>query len=446
MSAPTLLEDADAQALAAPQAEARRLARAAAWALGLGLAPLLGFLCLAPLASAVVAPGFVKIDLDRRAVQHAEGGVVRDVLVRDGQQVRQGQALLVLGDVPVDADMNRLNYRVAAEHAGVVRLEAEQSLATVLRWPVELSAQAARDPRLSAQFAKEQALFATRRDALGGQTVLLRAQQQKLAQEREALRAQIAQAQESLRLQREELQAQRSLLKDGYISAARIAQLEAVVADYGIKIEERRGDLARAEQRLIDSDLRIRGLQSEYRQQASDQLKVAHTRLAEIMQEQRKATDAAQRQTIAAPAAGTVMNLRFAAPGAVIAPRETIADIVPAQAPLAVEAHIRTDDANRVQLGQRADIHFSAFKHRSLQLVAGKVSYVAPDRNVDAQTGLPYYTVLIEADAKALAQEQDMKLQAGMPAEVFIRGEARTPLQYLLEPITQVMRRAARES
>ncbi len=440
----SLADDAGAP-LRAQQAEAQRLARAAAAVLVLGLAPVLAWLALAPLSDAVVAAAFVKVDLDRRPVQHAEGGTVREVLVRDGQRVQLGQPLLVLGDVSVDADMNRLTYRVAAERASLARLEAEQLLALSIAWPQEVLAAAAADTRVAEQVAKEKSLFAARRDSLVGQTVLLRAQHERVMQEREALRAQIVQATESMRHQKAELETHRNLLRDGFISATRIAQLEAGVADYGVKLEEKRSELARAEQRLIDNDLRIKALEGDYRQQASDQLKVASSRLSEIQQEQRKSSDASLRQVITAPAAGEVMNLKFTSPGAVVSPREPIADIVPTDPRLMIEARIRTEDVSRVQRGQAAEIRFTAFRQRTTPLVRGSVFYVAPDRLVDRNSGQPYYTAMIEADAASLAQAGELKVQAGMPAEVYIKGQERTPLQYLAEPVTQVLRRAGRE-
>ncbi len=426
-------------------ADARRLARRAGAVLLLGLLPVCAWLALAPLSAAVVAGAFVKVDLDRRPVQHAEGGTVREVRVRDGQQVAQGEPLLVLGDVSVDADLNRLDYRVAVERAGLARFEAEQLAAGALVFAPELLAAAQADSRLAEQLGKERALFAARRDALVGQSALLRSQQAKVVQEAVALRAQIAQAGESLRHQTAELETNRRLLGDGFISPTRVSQIEATVADYGVKLEERRGELARAEQRLLDADLRIKSLQGDYRQQASDQLKVGSARLAEIQQEQRKTLDASKRQVIAAPVAGTVVNLKFTTPGSVISPREPIADIVPADPRLVVEAHLRTEDVGRVAQGQRADIRFTAFPYRSTRLVEGKVFYVAPDRSVDRATNQPYYVALIEADAASLAQAGQSRLQAGMPAEVYVKGEQRTPLQYLVEPVTQVLHRAGRE-
>lgn len=441
-----VMTSVDAQApLEQHLTETRKLARMAAVVLVLGFVPVAAWLAFAPLSSAVVASSFVKVDLDRRVVQHAEGGTVREVKVRDGQHVAQGETLLVLGDVSVDADLNRLNYRVIAERASLARLEAEQLAARAVDFPPDVIAAARGDVRLAEQIAKERALFSARRDALVGQSALLRGQQTKVMQEATALRAQITQAGESLKHQRAELEINRRLLSDGFISATRISQLEATVADYGAKLEEKRSDLARAEQRLVDADLRIKSLEGDYRQQASDQLKVSAARLAEIQQEQRKTVDASGRQVIVAPVAGDVINLKFTTPGSVVSPREPIADIVPSNPRLVVEAHIRTEDVSRVQQGQAAEIRFTAFKYRTTRLVEGKVFYVAPDRTVDRATNQAYYVALVEADATSLAQAGEVKLQAGMPAEVFIKGEERTPLQYLIEPVTQVLRRAGRE-
>ena len=432
-------------ALAPHLDEARRLSRTGVLVLALGLVPAFAWLALAPLASAIVAQAFVKVDLDRRPVQHAEGGIVREVRVRDGQRVAQGEALLVLGDVGVDADVNRLSYRVLAEQASLARLEAEQNAARSIAFPAELIAAAKADPRLAEQIAKERSLFDARRDALLGQVALLRAQREKIVQEGVALKAQVVRASESLELQKAELETNRNLLKDGYISSTRIAQLEASVADYAVKMEEKRSDAVRAEQRMVDTDLRVKSLESEYRQQASDQLKATAARLTEIQQELRKSSDASARQVIVAPAAGDVMNLRFTSPGVVVPPRETIADIVPADPRLVIEAHIRTEDVSHVQQGQAAEIRFSAFNQRTTPLVPGKVFYVAADRSVDRTSQQAYYVALIEADAASLRLATDIKLQAGMPAEVFIKGQERTPLEYLVEPVTQVLRRAARE-
>jgi HlyD family secretion protein len=425
--------------------EASLLIRRGIFVLLAGVLPIAMWMTFAPISSAVVAPAFVKVDLNRRPVQHAEGGTVRKVYVRDGQHVRFGQPLLALGDISVDADKNRIDYRVQTEHASIARLDAEQMMARTISFPPELLAIAQSDVRLAKQLEKESALFFARRDTLQGQVRLLKVQRDKVAEEIVALRAQIDQAKDSIRFQKADLENNRKLLNEGFISATRIAQIEGIVADYGVKIEERRSELARAQQRTVDADLRIRSLESEYRQQASDQLKVTAARLSEIEQEQRKAGDASARQVITAPTDGEIIGLKYTTAGAVIPPRDTIADIVPKESRLVTEARIRTEDISRVQLGSAAEIRFSAFQYRTTKLMPGKIIYISGDRLVDPSSNLAYYSVLIEADQNSLARAGDLKLLAGMPAEVYIKGGERTAIEYLVEPITQVLRRAARE-
>jgi len=411
-----------------------------------GLLPIMAWTAVAPLSSAVIASAFVKVDLNRRPVQHQEGGIVREVRVRDGQHVAQGEPLLVLGDVAVDADLHRITDRLMAERAGVARLEAEQSLQQSVRFPDELIDAAHGNQRLAEQVEKERALFAARRGAMIDQIGLMREQRARVDQEIEALRAQIASSGVSLKLQQAELETNRNLRKDGYVSATRVTQLEAAVADYGARIEEHRSELARALQRVSEINLKVNGLEGQYRQVASDQLREAASRVSDLEQQLRKSADASNRQMIVAPASGEVIGLKYTTPGAVISPRETIAEVVPVDARLVVEARVRTEDINLVHQGQIADIRFTAFNRRITRLVSGRVVYVAGDRVIDPATNQPYYVALIETDSASLKEAGDLKLQAGMPAEVFLKGEERTALEYLLEPVTAVLSRAGRES
>lgn len=446
MNSPSLAMSPDDARFVAPHAaEVRWLGRCAAIVLVGGLLPLLAWVAFAPLASAVVAPAIVKVDLERRGVQHAEGGMVREVLVRDGERVRRNQPLLVLGDEAVAADVNRIDYRVLADWASVSRLEAEQSGAASLPFPPEVLSAAEHDARLRDHIGKERLLFQAKRSSLVEQVTLLRVQQDKIGGEISALRAQVAEATQSLAHQRQELETHRRLHQEGFISATRISQLEAAIADYRAKVEERHSELARAEQRRVDADLRIKAMEMEYRQRASDELKTASVRLAEIRQEQRKTSDAARRQVIVSPVDGEVINLKFTAPGRVVAPREHIADIVPTNPNLVVEARLRPEDISRVTRGQPARIRFTAFAYRSTGLVDGTVSYVSPDRLVDPATNQQFYVAHVTVSDASLEQHKQVRAQAGMPAEVYLQGEDRTALQYLVEPVLQVVRRAGRE-
>ena len=427
------------------QDHARRLVRTGCWIVIVAVLPIALWMGFAPLSMAVVAPAVVKVDLNRRPVQHLEGGTVREVLVRDGQHVNAGDPVLVLGDVRVDADRNRLGYRVYVERATLERLEAEHSFARTLTFSDELTRAAQQDKRIQNALNKESALFRAQRHSLDSATTLMKTQRDRVEQEIIAVEAQIAPAQNSLTLQRSDLEANRELIKQGFISSSRISQLDSVVLEYAAKLEERRTELARAAQRLVEIDLKIQSIRNDYVKAASDQLKATAQRLGEIEQEQRKSDDAAMRQVVTAPASGEIIDLKFTSPGAVVGPGESIADIVPSDTQLLIEAHIRPEDVSNVQLNQRARVKFTAFKYRNTTMVAGKVTYVSGDRLIDRQTNLPYYNVMILADAEALKSIGEFKLQAGMPAEVYIEGSKQTALQYLAEPITSTLRRAGRQ-
>lgn len=428
-----------------PLEQAQRLVRAGWWIVLGAILPLGAWVCLAPLSMAVVAPAHVKVDLNRRPVQHREGGIVRAVLVRDGQKVSAGEPVLVLGDVGVDADRSRIGYRVHVERAALARLDAEQSLARTLAFPKDLLAAASDDDRVQQALDKESALFRARRQSLDSEVALMAQQRERIAQEIDALNAQIAQAKNSLDLQTKYVEANRGLARSGFISPTRLDQIEATLVDYAAKIDERRSELARAEQRKLDNELKIKSVQNAYGQAASDQLKATAARLGEIEQEMRKSEDAAARQVVAAPASGEIIALRFTSPGAVVPPGETIAEIVPSEAGLLIEAQIRPEEVNHVHRDQAARIKFTAFKYRSTTMVEGRVTYVSADRLVDRASGMPYYSVLIAADPRSLREAGELKLQAGMPAEVYIEGSQQTPLQYLAEPITSTVRRAGRQ-
>ncbi|WP_242631100.1 HlyD family type I secretion periplasmic adaptor subunit [Variovorax paradoxus] len=407
--------------------------------------PLGAWVGLAPLAMAVVAPAHVKVDLNRRPVQHLEGGIVRQVLVRDGQVVKEGEPLVVIGDVGVDADRNRLTYRLAVERTALERLDAEQRRADRLVFSEGLQAEARKDTRLQDAMDKESALFHARRHSLQSELALMRQLRQRVQQEIGALEAQGSKAQESLALQHRDLEANRGLVQEGFVSSARINQMEASVADYTSKLEERRSELARGHGRLIDADIKSNSIVNEYLRSASDQLKTTVARVSEIEQELRKSDDATTRQVVLAPAAGEIIDLKFTSPGSVVRPGETIAEIVPSNTALMIEAQIRPEEVNNVLVGQHARIKFTAFKYRNATMVAGKVTYVSGDRFTDKSTQMPYYSVSILADAESVKAVGDLKMQAGMPAEVYIDGGFQTALQYLLDPITSTLRRAARQ-
>jgi HlyD family type I secretion membrane fusion protein len=421
----------------------RPLARAGVLVIVAGVVAFAAWAYVAPLSGAVIAPGFVKVDLNRKVVQHQEGGIVRAIRVRDGERVDQGQELVVLDDVRIDAQLDLLRTQLDAERAKAARLEAERALAARPSFPQDFLKRK-NELKVAELIARETALFRARREALDTQIAVLRRQIRETVEEAEALGEQIGAEERALKLQKEELAANERLLSQGYVQKTRLLTLQRAVAEYEARHSERRAELSKSRQRASELEFRILAMRNTYVQTATDELKETTSRLFDLEERIRPSRDASERQKIAAPIAGEVVGLRVFNAGSVIGPREVLMEIVPQEKRLIVEARIRPEDINYVRSGSDADIRLTAYQSRTTPLVSGAVTYVSGDRHVDPQSGAPYYIVHIDVPEKALAAS-NLRLQAGMPAEVFIRTDNRSALDYLLAPVTSYLRRAMRE-
>ena len=416
--------------------DVRPIVRAGLLVIGGGLVAIGVWAFVAPLSGAVIAPGYVKVDLNRKVVQHQEGGIVRAIRVRDGDRVNQGQELVLLDDVRIDAQLDLLRTQLDAERAKAARLEAERTLAAKPAFPKDL---------LKQEFAtREEALFRARREALDSQIAVLRKQIRETVEEASALAEQIGAEERALKLQKDELAANERLLEQGYVQKTRLLTLQRAVAEYEARHSERRAELSKSRQRASELEFRILAMRNTYVQTATDEMKESTSKMFDLEDRIRPSRDASERQKIAAPIAGEVVGLRIFNAGSVIGPREVLMEIVPHEKRLIVEARIRPEDINHVRAGSEADIRLTAYQARTTPLVPGAVTYVSGDRHVDQQSGAPYYIVHIDVPEQALGAA-NLKLQAGMPAEVFIRTDTRTALDYLLAPVTSYLRRAMRE-
>jgi HlyD family type I secretion membrane fusion protein len=404
-----------------------------------------GWMALAPIAGAVIAQGAVKVDMNRKTVQHQEGGTVRQVLVRDGDRVRRGQVLVVLEDVRVDAAYDSLKTQYDSELARNARLSADRMLAEAPDFPEQLKARAAQDPKVAEVLQREEALFRARRQTLHEQTRLLRQQAQQAEEESVALRRQIAAQSRGLALQREELEANKRLMAQGFVGAMRVKTVDRAAADYEARLGEQQAELAKARQRASELSLRVKTLENQFMQAAADELKESGNKLFDLEERLRPSKDAAERQRIVAPIDGEVVDLKVTSAGAIVGPRDPLLDIVPQDGKLILEGRIRTEDINFVRPGSDADVRLTAFRSRTTPVVAGKVVYVSADRLVDRASNTPYFAVHVDVPLSALKEAGDLKLQAGMPVELFIKTAERTTVEYLLDPVTAFLRRSLRE-
>lgn len=393
----------------------------------------------APLSGAIVASGQLKVELNRKTVQHQEGGIVREILVRNGQKVRAGQPLVVVGDVRTDAELSVLQDQLRAERIRNARAAAEASLQLKFNAGV-----ASDDPKAQEALNRESALFDARRRTLDEQIASLQLQVREAQAQADALQTQVAATEEAARLAADELALNEKLVKDGYIQRARLIQLERAAAESRSRLGEHRADLALTRQRIGELQARMAQTRNQYQQQAVDEMRVSAANIRELEERVRPSRDQAERQYVRSPVDGEVMALRVTAVGDVIGPREPIADIVPAAEKLVVEAQIRPLDVNHVRTEQPAEVRLSSFDASTTPLLPGKVVFVSADR-VTNQAGDAWYVAHVEVDARALEEHPNVRLRPGMPAELFVTTPERTLVEYLAKPLMAFTDRAMRE-
>lgn len=409
-----------------------------------GIAGFVSWSALAPLAGAVIAPGVVKVDTNRKFVQHQEGGIVKAILVRDGDVVEAGQALIELNDVAVNATLDLVRTQLDAEWARNARLGAERGFSKSVQYPDELTSRDG-DTRVKALMDRENSLFKVRREALESQMELLSAQIKETEREITARVAQDQSDASAIQLQRDEFTANEPLVAQGFISKTRLLGLQRAVTEYESRRGTNQADTAQARQRVAELKLRIVTLRNEYMQQAENQLKDSTARLFDLQERLRPTLDASERQRIVAPVSGEVVDLRVTTPGEVIGPRDRLMDIVPTNQPLIIESNVRPEDIIYVHIDGEADVRLTAFKQRITPIVMGRVTYVSADILTDPSNGARYYLARVRVDDDSLARAGHLSLQAGMPAEVHFKTEERTLVTYLLDPALGYVMRGLRE-
>ena len=399
---------------------------------------------LAPISGAVIAAARIKVELDRKTVQHREGGIVREIKVRNGQKVRAGDVLVVVDDVRSDAELSLLEDQQLAERVRHLRAAAETTLAREFTVDKQLADDAG--PRMAEHLARERAQFVARRRTLDEQLSALQLQMSAARAQSAALDAQIESLRESGQLATEELELNEKLVADGFIAKARLLPLQRADAEARSRLGEVRGELALARQRFAELQARMADARNRYQQAATEELKLSSARLQELEQRLRPSKDQVDRQAIRSPVDGVVMDLRVSAAGEVLAAGAPILDVVPSNEMLVVEARIRPQDISYVHADSKAKVRLAAYDARTTPLLSGRVTFVSPDRVTHAETGESWFAATVEVDAGALQHHPGIQLKAGMPAELFVTTSDRTLFEYLLNPITAFTNRALRET
>ncbi|WP_028312408.1 HlyD family type I secretion periplasmic adaptor subunit [Derxia gummosa] len=440
----TPLSVSDAVEVDAIDRQAGRLIALGGWTIVVIVGGMLLWLLYAPLAGAAYGSGMVRVDTQRKTVQHRDGGIVKTILVREGQHVTAGATLVELEDVRLDASADALEGQLAAEQLKASRLAAERLLASSWAPPADIVARGRKEPRLAAAIAQEVALFKARRARLDGQIALTRKQMDDVKVQLAAREREFASASQALALMDEEIAANQRLLEQNYVNKVRVVTLQRSAAEYRMRIDDNRAETAKAAQTLSDLELRLASVGDGTVQEASNDLRDTQARIVEIEERLRAARDATDHKLIVAPVSGRVIDLKVTTPGSALGPRDPVLDIVPDDAPLIVETRLPVDAVQHLRTGQQADVRLTAVKLRAARTFIGEVVYVSADALEDRRTGAPYYLAHVKLDRAAL-DEAGVELRPGMAAEVFVRTRERTAFDYLSEPFTAAMHRAFRE-
>lgn len=399
---------------------------------------------LTPLSSAASAPGQVRVQSYRKTVQHLEGGIIQELLVKEGEVVKEGQVLVRLDDIQASASLELLNGQIRALRAQEARLLAERDGLAEVFYPEELLALRS-EPQVEIILSGQNAIFDSRRVSLAGQVDLLEQRVSQLGSEIEAYQAQVHAAEIQIGLVEEEAATVRDLTERGYEKRPRLLALERELAKLNGDRGEQLGMIARAEQAIGEARLKIADLRNAQSKEVTAELRDVQIRLNELEDRLRVANDVQARTEILAPQAGRVVQLRHVTPGGIIRPGDAILDLVPINDEYVIEARISPLDIDTVHPGLDAEVRLTGLSQRRLPILLGKVVTVSADALTDERTGATYYLTEISLPLEQLPLSEDVQLHPGMPCDVLVVTGNRTPFEYFIDPIRDSFRKAFRE-
>ena len=443
MSATLALPSPKAKLPATPLRGSRGIAIAGILVIALFLGAFGAWSALAPLESAAMGPGVVEAESSRKTIQHLEGGIVGEILVKDGDEVDAGQVLLRLDETKASTTLAALSGQLWDARAREARLIAERDQRDAIAWPADLAA--SKDPQVQAILAGQDTIFRTRRTLLQSKIELIGQRSLQVKEEIVGLKAQQAAAKKRLWLIQQEAADLRVLVDKGLERRPRMLQLERDQAE----IEGRNGDLiaqiARAQQTIAENEINAISLRNDRQNEVANDLRDTQKMIHELGERIQAARDVLQRIEVKAPEDGTVTDLKVHTPGGVVQAGEPLMDLVPRQDKLIVTAQLRPEDIDAVHPGLFARVRLIPYKQRRTPPVDATVIYVSADRMVDKKTGQAYYAAKLRLDETTLASLPEIELMPGMPAEVMIKTGERTAALYALSPVLDSFHRAFRE-
>ncbi len=446
LSASLSLEDSFEELLS-PEKDLRK-----GWLIAAGFfVVLLGWAALTPLDAGAMAQGVVAVSGNRQAVQHRDGGVVTAINVSEGQLVKKGDLLVTISALELVAAEKGMAGEVANLLAMRSRLEAERDGKGTMVRPAEFEAMTQQDLVLAEEaFHGQKSLFdarrrsiASERDIIGQQIQQYRSQIGSFEHQREANRIQQG-------LIGDELKGMQELAERGFVAKNRIRAMEREAARLDGDFGAYNSEIARSSEAIGEARMQSVSIERRTIEDAATQLREVQVRLDEVMPKLAATREQLKASMLRAPATGKVVGLSIFTVGGVVGPGEKLMEIVPNNRALVVEAKASPNDADDIKIGMETQVRFSALQEKSIPILNGKVSKISADSLEDERSGERFFMVEVTVPPSEMIKiakiRNEAPLKAGLPAEVMIPLRKRTALQYLLEPLTQMLWRTGREN
>ena len=393
---------------------------------------------------AVIAPGTVVVESNRKAVQHLEGGVIGEIFVREGDRVAAGQVLIRLDSTIEQANLTVVADQINELQARQARLRAEIDGASAIDYGEELLTQS-ETPKMRAILDGQTELFEARRATRAGQRSIFDQRIANFRDQIKGLKEQRAARSRQIGLIRDELKGVEKLNKKGLAPITRVLELKRQLTRIEAERAEHTTDIARATNSIGEVKLQMIQVDRDLRETASTELRDIQARVQGLIERRVGAQARLARIEITAPQAGTVLALKAHTVGGVVQAGETIMEIVPGDDRLVLQAQVLPQDVNKVQAGQKSRIRLSAFDPQVTPEVFGTLINVSADKLEDRGRSQSYFVARIAIDEAELAKLGDVELVPGMPAEIFIQTGERVAISYLLKPLLANFERAFKD-
>ncbi|MBO6792253.1 MAG: HlyD family type I secretion periplasmic adaptor subunit [Dinoroseobacter sp.] len=397
------------------------------------------------IAGAVIASGLIQVENKQQVIQHPQGGVVGEILARDGDHVEAGDPVLRLDDTLLRSELAIITRQLNEIKARAARLEAERDTKGEVEFETALAESAASDPEVQDLIAGQVQLFEARKLALQQEAAQIDQQITQTGEQIVGVQAQLNSIERQTSLVADELVDLRSLLERGLAQASRVTALEREEARLLGEAGQLHAQTAQLETSIAELELQKLRQSTARREDAIAQLRDLSVREIELAAQELTTRDLLSKMEIRSPVTGVILGSQVFALQSVISPAAPIMYVVPLDQPLVVAARVEAIHINQVHVGQEAVLRFVAFNQRETPEIFGAVSKLSPDAFTDEVTGISYYKAELVPYAEELAKLEGQTLLPGMPVEAFIRSEDRSPLSFLTAPLAGYFYRAFRE-